>query len=40
MKKEYVKEQVTWIGTLEEFNNLVYISDDIMYIIVKEDNNE
>lgn len=40
MSLEYVNDQITWIGTQEEFNNLSLLSDDIIYFIIEEVNNE
>ena len=33
------KQQITWIGTKEEFNNLSEYSNDILYFITEETEN-
>ncbi len=37
MNLEYITEQVTWIGTQDEFNNLSTLSENIIYFIIEEE---
>lgn len=37
MNSNYIKEQIIWSGTQEEFNNLESLSENMVYFITEEE---
>ncbi len=37
MNSNYIQEQIIWIGTQEEFNNLESLSENMIYFIIEEE---